>query len=324
MFVASYYFRPWPLSFDRTRTQSIPHDVVPMPEGEATRAIEEAILANHPHWKDGALLEILAYQEKEWVSEGPTIEIEFMRNGVRSPRFELTAVPAPDGIPTPPVIPDSFYESFEPSYPVNVTLLPESAFPGDHPKLLFVPLAFQGHDTGKAARLDEVEEGRYLTFLPNRDYEVLSGTKDDGPIAVRWVLADSPIFLPGSRLRGNPNTTAQAAVSLAPGESYVTVDVRDEYGRPFYFGAFLAPSDGRERHAGVSYDSLPRGRFIRPGHWDLWIKDRASFLQNPQAPLHRIIVHDLIWPSPMTPDGRWVIRIPPGSFTLKTFDTKNQ
>ncbi len=323
LFVAAWAVRPWDASFHVQTGYLSDTRAAGGVSQEVVASIREAILDRHPLESDGALrLVVQILREEAWLDTPPKLDLLLTFEQTSSPKYVLEMVPLPEGVPEPFILPDEAYEPFETSYPLDVVFTPATVFLAEPPPEIFIPIRRPRAKYVQAVRCMRSQGRKYRAWIPRDDIRILPTWPDDDFMATDWVFARSPRFLPNQTLSVTPGTVATRTVAFDPNERCIVVEVRDPADRPVYFGAWLSPSDGKQRHAATVYDMLPRKRFVRPGLWDLWTVDYSVFARGGDiSSAWRIVVEDLVWPSPVTPVGHWVIHVPPDAVALEAFDT---
>lgn len=243
----------------------------------------------------------------------PRLSIAFFgEEGFRS-QVETFMMALSKGIPEVFEIPiDSYPPDTVTPHEVRIELLPKTTFLAAPPlslSLRFSAADPSGHDLILPGKL--AEGTTYSFLLPKGTYRVGSSPDE--------YLDENPRLLTEVDIKVVENVQNRFKLFLDPDEKWITYDlVGKQSGRRIPIAALLAPQNDKPKSIWPSAGVLPRGRFIRPGSFDLWYVDHHG--AEKVEDLFKTLEEGLFWPSPVTANGLWLIPLDipeshPESFT---------
>ncbi len=322
LFGAAIEIRDWPNLLSMAGI--MPGDAVSYVRNPTEASFKAAMKATYPESETGYLtINVLVSEKRRWLASPPIYQLDLAPrggSGLFDRVLEMELLPLQGQLPVPFRLDESLYPDLAPVHPFSIRLLPREAFLADPPEHIRVRFMeeqnpkeiwnLQGKRRGFSDYQFSLPAGRYFASSMADEFA------DEGSSLFKFEAYEV-----GSPQFARPSLVVVAAVEHAPvemflaaDERYTLVDLRDEWNRESSIGARLAPADGPRIFAPNS-ETFPYGRFIRPGIYNLWFVDYSVTA----PPWHKMLLENLIWPSPTTSDGRWVLQIPVDRFPAAAF-----
>jgi len=309
LFGVGIVHRPSPMIQDMGGVS--PGDGVDYVEGPTLKAFEHAMRALAPPCKEDEQYIFVLVAEKRWLEQPPSLGLSYAPRG-RGQVFEralnVALHPLATGLPGIVRVPESAYPERSQVHSVLVRLSPADSFLAEPPASL--SLRFTRSNEAEEPwdlRGVRMADTTYRFSLPPGEFEISSRLDE-------WDFyeQENARILPGVKVLSREDAGGPVIVTLAPDERWVLIDLRDPAGREVSVGALLAPSDAQGRRFSPNSELFPYGRFIRPGHYDLWFMNFASLKPDK-------LLEGLSWPAATESGGRWILQAPVDRFPAAAF-----